>query len=230
MPVKSPKERVYYYECSYGKFRITYFVPFNELEKLSKKGKIKKQVLNDFPDGVDLRVEEKDYIDFEDSYDYRPELDPEVAKSIFFAILSSTKDWKEFRGSGIIPSRDLEAKNADIEKSVRTDKDQSFSDFIKAPREKIKPKLPRVREVKAEGIYRTSEVDLKRYRQMRKKRSEEQKVVDEFLEKIQPQGIDPTQTLQNQKFSKMQWTKGDKIEDVVARIEHKKQGGGESQR
>ena len=131
MSVKSPKERVYYYECSYGKFRLTYFIPYGELEKLSKEGIIKKQVLEDFPDGVDLRVGETDYKDFEESYGYGPEVDPEVARSTFFTILSSTRNWKKFRGSDIIPAKDLEGRIADIEESVKEKKDQLFLDFIK---------------------------------------------------------------------------------------------------
>jgi len=222
MPIKSPKERVYYYECSYGKFRLTYFIPYGELEKLSKKGKIKKQVLEDFPDGVDLRVGETDYMDFKESYGYRPEVDPEVAKSTFFTIFSSTRNWKKFLGSDIIPAKDLEGQIVDIEKSVNDEKNQSFLDFIKPPREKIKPKIPKIMKVEEEVLYQTDKTDLKRYRQIRKKQSNEQKVVDEFLEKFKPQRIDPNQTLQKQRFSKLQLTKGDNIEDVFARIQHKR--------
>lgn len=51
------------------------------IENLSKEDKIKKQVLEDFPDGVDLRLGEADYLDFKESYGYRPEVDPEVARA-----------------------------------------------------------------------------------------------------------------------------------------------------
>ena len=54
MPVRSPKERVYYYECSYGKFRLTHFIPYDKLEKLVKESEIDKQVLEDL--GI-IRVE-----------------------------------------------------------------------------------------------------------------------------------------------------------------------------
>lgn len=222
MPIKSPKERVYYYECSYGKFRLTYFIPYGELEKLFKNGKIKKQVLEDFPDGVDLRVGEADYMDFKESYGYRPEVDPEVANSTFFTIYSSTRNWKKFLGSDIIPAKDLEGQIVDIEKSVKDEKDQLFLDFLKTPREKIKPKIPSTMKVDEDVIYQTDKTDLKRYRQTRKKQSNEQKAVVKFLKKIKPQGIDPSQTLQKQRFSKIQWTEGDKIEDVFARIQRKR--------
>jgi hypothetical protein len=77
-------------------------------------------------------------------------------------------------------------------------------------------------KVEEELMYQTDKMDLKRYRQIRRKQSINQKGVDKFLEKIKPQGIDPNQTLQKQRFSKIQWIKGDNIEDVFARIQHKR--------
>jgi hypothetical protein len=227
MPVKSPKERVYYYECSYGKFRLTYFIPYDELEKLSKEGKIDKQVLEDFPDGVDLRVGETDYMDFKKSYGYRPEVDPEVAKSVFYSIFSTTKNWKKFRGSDIMPAEDLEGRIGDIEKKMRDEKNQSFLDLVKTPSEKKKPPFL-FRRFRPEETYPIEKADMKRYRSFRKRQAREQKYVNEFLRKVKPKGIDPNQTLRDQRFSKLHWTKGNKIEDVFARIQHKRmRKGGE---
>ena len=209
MPIKSPNERVYYYECSYGTFRLTYYIPIGDLEKLCKEGKISEQALIDFPDGVDLRVGETDYTDFKESYGYRPEVDPELAKNLFYTIYSSTKNWTKFRGSDLIPARDLEAKIDDITKNVKTSKKLLLFDSIKTslryvPEEKLDKK------------------DLKRYHMNRKKHSNNQKKVDNLLKKIKPEGIDSSQTLLNQKFSKIQWTEGDNLEDVFTRIQKKK--------
>ena len=209
MPIKSPNERVYYYECSYGTFRLTYYIPIGDLEKLSKEGKISEQALEDFPDGVDLRVGETDYLDFKESYGYRPEVDPELAKSLFYTIYSSTKNWTKFRGSDLIPARDLEGTIDDIEKSVKTSKKLLLFDSIKTP----------LRYVPEEKLDKT---DLKRYHMNRKKHSNNQKKVDNLLKKIKPEGIDSSQTLLNQKFSKIQWTEGDNLEDVFTRIQKKK--------
>ncbi len=110
MPIKSPDERVYYYECSYGKYRLTYHIPQSELTQLIKENKIKKQVQEDFPDGVDLRVGETDYTDFKETYGYRPKTDPQIAEKIFYTFLSSTKNWKQFRGSGLIPAKEIDQK------------------------------------------------------------------------------------------------------------------------
>lgn len=221
MPVKSPKERIFYYECSYGKFRLTYFIPYDELEKLATEGKIKKTVLEDFPDGVDLRVGETDYMDFKKSYGYRPEVDPEVAKSVFYSIFSTTKNWKKFRGSDIIPAKDLEGRIDDIEKKVTDEKKKSFLDFVRTPSEKKKPEFL-FRRVRPIAMGPIEKADLKRYRMYRKRQAKAQKDVNEFLRKVKPKGIDSKQTLRRQRFSKLHWTKGDKIEDVFTRIQHKR--------
>jgi len=64
--------------------------------------------------------------------------------------------------------------------------------------------------------------DLKRHRKFRKREAKVQKAVNEFLRTVRPKGVDPKKTLRKQRFSKLQWTKGDSIEDVVARIQHKR--------
>lgn len=224
MPIISPDERVYYYECSYGDFRLTYFIPYSDLEKLSKEGDIQKQVLEDFPDGVDLRVGEVDYRDFEESYGYRHNVGPEVALNAFSTIYASTKNWKQFRGSGIIPAKDLEGQIAEIEKRVKDEKDLLFVDFLKTPREKIKPKIPKIMKVDDYVIPQTDKKELERYRRNRSKQSKEQRAVDKYLKKIKPRRINPKQTLQKQRFSEIKWTKGDELEKVFARIQHKRRG------
>ncbi len=157
-PVRSPKESVYYYECSYGNFRLTYFIPFDELARLDKIGKINKQVLEDFPDGVDLRVGETDYVDFQKSYGYRPEVNPEAAKNAFYSILSTTKDWRDFRGSGIIPAKDVENQIGDLEKKVGTENVPLFRGIVETPTEKTKRetmfrKSPRKKSLQKKRIY-----------------------------------------------------------------------------
>ena len=68
MEIRSPTEPVYYYECSAGDFRLTYFIPPEELDRLIAGGKISAAVTDDFPDGVDLDCTEPDFAEFEGSY------------------------------------------------------------------------------------------------------------------------------------------------------------------
>jgi len=222
MSIISPKERVYYYECSYGKFRLTYFIPHSELKKLPINAQIKEKLLIEYPDGIDLRVEETDYSDFKKTYGYRPPINPEVAQKIFFTMFSKTKNWEEFIGSGIIPAKDLEEKQlADIERSVKKDKNQSFSDFIRTPHEKKKPKIPEITKFRKEVMLKPDKKHLKSYHRIRKYQGEKQKTVYKFLKKIKPAGIDSNKTLREQRFSEIKWTKGDRIEDVFARIQNR---------
>jgi hypothetical protein len=208
MTIKSPDERVYYYECSYGKFRLTYHIPTSELEKLCKQDKIEKQVLEDFPDGVDLRVGETDYSDFKETYSYRPEIGPETAKKLFYMLYSATKDWKKNRGSGLIAAKDLENKIHDLEKNVR--------EQLLSPEKTRLLTTPIIKE--KENVQK----ELKHYRKTRKTHFKKQKELDNHLRKHIPKKIDPKQTLQNQRFSNIEWTEGENIKDILTRTQQKR--------
>jgi hypothetical protein len=108
MEVSSPIEPVYYYECSAGRFRLTYFIPPEEMDRLIAADKLSAHIREDFPDGVDLDCTPPDFAAFERDYGYRPEVDPEELQAAFFAMFSSTRNWRRFRGTGLIPKVDLE--------------------------------------------------------------------------------------------------------------------------
>lgn len=218
MSVRSPKESVYYYECSYGRFRLTYSISRSALEKLVEDGEIKKKVLDDFPDGVDLKVGETEYKDFKESYGYRPEVDPEVAKKMFYSILTHTKDWKNFLGSGLIPAKDLKDRIDDIE--IVDEEAVSFSDFVLTSRKVTEEKLPSAR-IMPERV-RREKVDLKGSRKLRKSEAKVHRALNDFLQNVRPEGVDPKKTLGKQKFSELEYTEGDRIERVLARIQHKR--------
>jgi len=212
MSVRSPKNIVYYYECSYGKFRLTYSIPKSELKTLVENGIIKKkQVLIDFPDGVDLTVSETDYEDFEKSYGYRPEVDPEVTKKIFYSILTQTKNWKKFVGSGLIPAEYIQERTKDI---------ASFSDFVLTSREVTEKKLPAMGIMPELG--RRRKADLKGSRKLKKSEAKVQKALNDFLQNVRPKGIDPKKTLPKQKVLEVKYTEGERIDKVFARIQHKR--------
>jgi hypothetical protein len=206
MSIISPDERVYYYECSYGKYRLTLFIPHSELIQLTKENKINKQVLNDFPDGVDLRVGETDYRDFNETYDYRPETDPQVAEKIFYTFLSSTKNWKQFRGSGLIPAKEI---------------DQKTPQRLLAPKKTKSLEIPSTRKISDKKILQTDKKELQRHRRARKTQQKKQNQLENLLIKAKPKKIDPTKTIQNQKFS-IKYTKGESIEKIFSRIQHKR--------
>ena len=108
MPISSPSVPVYYYECSNGGFRLTYFIPFSKLLTLVDDGKVKESILTDYPDGLDLDCTEPDFNELELLYGYRPKHSPDMLRNAFFAIFSSTKNWKKFRGTGYINAKEIE--------------------------------------------------------------------------------------------------------------------------
>ncbi len=191
MEISIPKESVYYYECSGGKFRLVYFIPPDELQRLNNQGLLSDQALTDLPDGVDLGCTGPDFVEFEELYGYRPPLAPEALQRTFFAILSSTRRWKAFRGSGDIPSVDLEKQVERVE------------------RELINRELT---PLPAEPL--TDRPTLKQRRKWTKHREIQQTRIEKTLRDLAIEGVDPKKTLHQQQFSQITTGAG-KPADVV---------------
>lgn len=199
MVVASPSERVYYYECSNGRFRLTYFIPPGELKRLCEKNRISPRAKRDFPDGVDLGCTEPDFKVFEETYGFRPTQDPDALRRAFFAILSGTHNWKKFRGSGLIPAADLERHLQTVDGAL-LEKELMLAD--------VKP--------------RVEEVSLKQRRKIRRSQAVQQRQTYSVLQELQVEGIDPERTLPRQVFSPIRMSKGTGAEDVFIRL-HQKQ-------
>lgn len=207
MVTRSPSERAYYYECSYGKYRLSLHIPYSELVSLNLQDKIDPRVLEDYPDGVDLRVGETDYNDFQLIYGFRPESDPETVRSQFYAVYSSTKDWRKFHGSGLISAKDLDDMVNGIKERVKE----------RAALMKISP--DELRFMARSGA-ETPENALIRYRESRKRLKSEEKKLDAVLRRHAPEGIDASKTLREQGF-KVEYTQGDSFDKVLYRIQLK---------
>ena len=106
--VEVPAEKVYYYEVSRGDFRLLYFIPAAELERLVEEGKCDRHALIDYPDGIDLPCTEREFQEFEEEYHYRPEHNPEALGRAFYAVWTDTKDWQDGTHAGFIPANVLE--------------------------------------------------------------------------------------------------------------------------
>ncbi|MBU1049012.1 hypothetical protein KKG90_03195 [Candidatus Bipolaricaulota bacterium] len=198
MGVAIPNERVYYYECSSGRFRLTYFIPRGELEQLCEGSRIDAKVLEDFPDGVDLGCTEADFGDFKRMYGYCPRQDPEALRSAFLAILSATRNWKSFRGSGFIPATDLER-------------------HVEAVDEILFDSLPRQIEMEPPGLPSS----LQQRRRTRHRQAVRHLKADKTLRDLQVEGIDPKRTLSQQTFSRITTDAGAGAEEVFVRLHHK---------
>ena len=199
MAVASPSERAYYYECSNGRFRLTYFIPPGELGQSSNNASVSRQVERDFPDGVDLSCTEPDFRVFEETYGFRPQQDPEALRRAFFAILTSTHNWKKFRGSGLIPAADLECHLDTVDGALLENK---------LIRKDVKPPAGRA--------------SLKQRRRSKRSQAVQQKQTNSALQELKVEGIDPERTLHQQMFSPLKMMQGTGAEDVFIRLHQKR--------
>ncbi len=200
MTIKSPKEAVYYYEASNGEFRLVYFIPPEELERLAQDGRIDAAALEDYPDGVDLNVTKPDFDEFQDLYGYRPENDPEELRRAFFAMLSATRGWRSFRGSGFIPAADLEPLAETVEDSLQ--------------QEGLLP----------DEVGPVVAFSLPDRRAQSARQAAQQKQMAEHLEQMEVEGIDPNLTLREQRFKPIEMQEGKSAEEVFTKLQRK--GGG----
>lgn len=203
MKVSIPKQSVYYYECSNGWFRLFYFIPPGTLERLCKEKRISKDVLNDFPDGVDLGCTEGDFKQFEDEYGYKLPFDPSELRSAFFAIFSTTRKWKKFCGTGFIPAQELER-------------------YVK----KVTETLTREEVSLQKAQLRAPQMPLPELRQQRQMAATQSKQAYDVLQKLQLRGIDAKRTLSQQEFSAIDMEDGHAAEDVFIQL-HQRQITGE---
>lgn len=193
MHISMPREPVVYYECSAGEFRLVYFLPAGLLKTLLRRRKISEQAVADFPDGVDIGCTKVDFDDFEQLYGWRPPLDPEAICRAFFAILSGTRRWKSFRGSGLIPAKDLEQR----------------VDAVTAAVDRDAPPLP--------------EPPPGRPTPARRRRAGSRRArVRRTLEKLRVAKIDPKKNLREQDFSQLAWTRGESADRVFSRLHEKR--------
>jgi hypothetical protein len=202
MTIATPNEPVYYYECSNGGFRLFYSLPAAELERLCRDNQISPRALEDYPDGIDLGCTEVDFTQFDTAYGYHPETRPDVLRRAFFAILSSTHNWKKFRGSGFIPAADLEQHIGTIEAELHK----------------------KVSE-QATGKVAAKKPSLSQWRKRNRGHAIRQKRTINALKKFPVKGIDPKRTMAGQEFSPIATTKGEDAEKIFTRLFRKQQRG-----
>jgi hypothetical protein len=179
MPVQTPVELAYYYECSYGKYRLTYHIPIQILEQMVENGDISKNALRDYPDGIDLDCTLPDYKEFKKRYKYRPPYDPEPVRRAFKSLISSLEDWDTFHGSGFLSASYLEGLVPKVEETLK-----QWEDDIAGPATRLEPEAvpPDPRQQVIE-------------------QAEQQKLVDHILKAIPLEEIDPDQPKSRRKLT-----------------------------
>jgi hypothetical protein len=158
MPIQMPLEPTYYYECSYGTFRLIYHIPFAKLEKLLSEGNILKDALEDYPDGADINCTPAEYEVFEKIYQYKPPVEPEKLRRAFYALFSSLdlgSSWEDFKGSGYIKASRLENISAGVDESLKP-VDDKFVEKLTLPDDHS---FADQRRVRIEQVAQQTEVD-----------------------------------------------------------------------
>ena len=199
MEVATPKDPVYYYEASAGRFRLVYFIPPEELKRLHDAGEIAAKAIEDLPDGVDLGCTEPDFAEFEELYGYRPPHDPEELRRAFFTIFSTTRDWESFRGTGFVAAGELERQVASVDERL-----------------KVRDLTP----VTLEPL--VAQPTLKQRRERMEVQATRQVQIEEVLREMPAEGVDPEKTLREQPFSKIDMTDGVPAKEVFEEL-HQKQ-------
>lgn len=153
MTVQTPVELAYYYECSYGDFRLTYHIPIEILEEMVEGGKIARVALRDYPDGIDLDCSPPDFNDFEKRYKFRPPFEPEPLRRAFKTLFSSMEDWDNFRGTGFLAASYLEGLISRVDQSLK-DRD------VDLPEDLPVPERPTKEEARQAAIEQTQQQEL----------------------------------------------------------------------
>jgi hypothetical protein len=207
MAVALPTERVYYYECSAGRFRLFCFIPAAELARLCDEHRIAHAAVVDYPDGVNLECTELSFSELQSAYGYRPPQDPEALRRTFLAMLTSTRGWRRFRGAGLVPAAELESRLASVEEAVR-----SRAASHEAPARSTTPQQEGRRRSRSHRAVRHQGVA---------------RALDErALERMQVDGVDPRRSLPDQAFSRIEWGEGADAAGVFLELHQQGQKGG----
>lgn len=192
MSVKTPAEPAFYFECSFGRFRLSYFIPASRLKRMAENDQIKNSVLEDYPDGVDLDCTTADFDEFQNLYGFRPELRADVLRESFYAMLTSTKDWEDFHGTGFIDAIELERNARTIHRQLET-----VELLPEAPTEAIPMEAPF---------------------EMRKKRvvmyQDRQSRVTDLLKSMHFENVDVSRTINEQRFADVAMSGGKPAAEV----------------
>lgn len=199
MKVQVPEDRVYYYECSAGRFRLVSFIPRTDLEELVAAGKLDAKALRDFPDGLDLDCSEADFDEFERRYGYRPPHSADELRAAFMAIFSSTDGWSEFRGSGFIPASDLEPCVPEV-----------------AP---ILERQTAAYESEALALDLTARPERG---QKARRRAAVRREMQTALEELEVEAVDPSKSLREQSFAKIKMSEGAPAPEFFAKVQRQR--------
>ncbi len=119
MNISVPEKPTYYYEISSKSKWLLYWLPAKTLEKMISVEEVDKEILEDYPDGVDIKVTREDFSDFKRKYNMVLNVDPDAVWNAFLTLC--VQDTETYHGVGYIEKEDLDpvvkAVNKELEMS-----------------------------------------------------------------------------------------------------------------
>ncbi len=189
MPIKLPQEITYFYEITMVMDRLYYCIPKKQLHSMVSQGKVWENIIEDYPDGVDIKVSPIQFKEFEECFGMTFNMEPQLIWKAFQFVKSKIR--KKHFGTGFIKRRFLE----DIAKQIQSDFDQIM---VKPPKVDLKPAAIKDQK-RVQRKMRLSERRLD-------KRLKQQSIID----------IDPKKPIIEQSFSRIKMSKGDEPFDFFS--------------
>lgn len=124
MEIEKPKEETYFYECTEKNDRLYYHIPENKLEDLVRKGKAHKNILRDFPYGLDIKVTKDAFDEIQTKYKLILKTNPEETLNAFLSLRLKNKNL--FQGSNYIEKKFLEDLAIKVKKEIDKKEDLKF--------------------------------------------------------------------------------------------------------
>ncbi len=198
MPIKLPQEITYFYEITMVADRLYYCIPKKQLHLMVKQGKVQENLIEDYPDGVDIKVSPIQFKEFQECYGMAFKMESQLIWKAFQFI--KTKMKKKYFGTGFIKRRFLE----DLAKQIQSD---YYQVMIKRP------------EVDLEPIAFINQKRVQRKMQLSKKR------LDIKLKQLSIKDINPEKSIIEQFFSRIKMSKGDEPFDFLSRYKQQTKEG-----
>ncbi|MCK5050826.1 MAG: hypothetical protein KAS53_03735 [Candidatus Cloacimonetes bacterium] len=198
MSIKLPQEITYFYEITQVMDRLYYCIPQKQLHSMAQRNMVSRNIIKDYPDGVDIKVSPIQFKEFQVCYGMTFNMEPQLIWKAFQFVKSKMK--KKYFGTGFIKHRFLE----DIAKQIQLD----FNQIIVQP-SKVDLEPATIKNQKSA---------------QRKKRLSVQRL-DKRLKQLSIRDIDPNKSIIKQSFSKIKMSKGDEPFDFFSRYYLKPKGG-----
>ncbi len=198
MPIKLPVEIAYFYEISQVTDRLLYCIPKEQLQSMVEQGKVQENILDDYPDGVDIKVSPIQFKEFHDNYGLNFDMDPKIIWEAFQFVKSKME--KKYFGTGFIQKKYLE----DVTKQIKSDYDQIISEP-----EKID----------------LSPAAIKKQKRIQQEMRLSKRRLDKKLKRLPLKDMDSNKSIKEQSFTQVKMSKGDEPFYFLSRYNHKTKKG-----